>query len=424
MTGASLLADRDPQVADLLVREHGRERASVRLIASENYVSAAVLAAQGTSVIERYATGRPSARGYPGCAAIDEIERLAVRRAVELFGAEHADVQPSSGSVANLSGHLAVLRPGDAMLVPGPGAGGHPSHGAPTHLSSMLFDVASYGVDPTSERVDLDLVARQARAIRPRLVVAGASTYPRAIDHEQVAAIAASVGARLLVDAAHTAGLIAAGVHPDPVPHADIVTMSTHKTLRGPRGGLVLCRQDLADAVERSLSPRVQGGPDIARIAAIAVALGEAGGATFRADAQRALRTAKALVAVFADAGLRVVTGGTDTHMVVVDLDATGLSAGQAESLCAGVGVLVNGVRLPHGSESFARVVEALRLGTAATATLGVEEDEMMDLGRCIAELLRRPGSERARRRLRAAVAGVARHARPGDRCDVETHGA
>jgi glycine hydroxymethyltransferase len=415
MTDASVLAARDPEVADLLARERDREHGTVRMIASENYVSAAVLAARGASVVERYASGRPSARRYPGCEVVDELERLAVSRAVRLFGAEHADVQPTSGSVANLCGYLAVLQPGDAVLIPGPGAGGHPSLGASEHLSSDLFVVTQYGVDPATERVDLDVIAARARANRPRLLVAGASTYPRTIDHEQLAAIAAAVGARLLVDAAHTAGLIAAGVYPDPIPHADLVTMSTHKTLRGPRGGMVLCRRDLADRVERAVSPRVQGGPDVARIAATAVALGEAGSASFRADVQRALRTARALAETLADAGLRVVTGGTDTHMVVIDLASTGLSAADAESLCADVGVLVNGLRLSRGGDGSSGAVEALRLGTAATATLGVEDDEIVLLGRHIAQLLRAPADEQVRRRVRAAASELARHPRLTD---------
>jgi glycine hydroxymethyltransferase len=377
------LDDVDPQVAALIRREVQRQEDGLELIASENFASRAVLEATGSELTNKYAEGYPGRRYYGGCEVVDEVERLAIRRACDLFGAAHANVQPHAGAQANLAAYFAVLRPGDRLLGMELSHGGHLTHGSPVNLSGQVFEAAQYGVDEATGLIDMDRVRERARAFRPRMIIAGASAYPRIIDFAGFAAVAREIEAVLLVDMAHYAGLIAGGAYPSPVPHADIVTSTTHKTLRGPRGGFILSTAQWAKAVDKQVFPGMQGGPLEHVIAAKAVAFGEALRPEFRAYSAQIVRNARALGAAMAERGFRLVSGGTDSHLLLVDLRSKALTGKAAQQVLDDVGIHVNKNTVPGDPES-PFVTSGIRLGTAALTTRGMGEAEM----RRVAELI------------------------------------
>jgi glycine hydroxymethyltransferase len=377
------LAETDPQVHALIRREVLRQEEGLELIASENFVSRAVLEAVGSPLTNKYAEGYPGRRYYGGCEVVDEIERLAIARARELFGAPHANVQPHSGAQANLAAYFAVLKPGDRLMGMELAHGGHLTHGAPVNLSGQLFQVARYGVDAVTGRIDMDAVREAARTFRPRLLIAGASAYPRAIDFAGFAAVAREVEAVLLVDMAHYSGLIAAGLYPTPVPHADLVTSTTHKTLRGPRGGFILCTEAYAKAVDKQVFPGMQGGPLEHVIAGKAVAFGEAQKPEFKEYAAQVIRNARTLAEALAERGYALVSGGTDCHLLLVDLRSKRLTGKVAQETLDGVGLHINKNTVPGDLES-PFVTSGIRIGTAALTTRGMGPAEM----RRVAELL------------------------------------
>ncbi|HVO36248.1 MAG TPA: serine hydroxymethyltransferase [Gemmatimonadales bacterium] len=375
----------DPVVADILARETARQASGLELIASENFASPAVLAAMGSPLTNKYAEGYPGKRYYGGCEVVDEAEALAIARAKQLFGAAHANVQPHSGTQANLEAYLAVANPGDTLMGLSLRHGGHLSHGAPVSASGRLFHAVQYGVREADGLIDLDQVRDLARAEHPKLIVAGGSAYPRVIDFAAFAAIAKEVGAVLIVDMAHFAGLVAGGAHPSPVPHADIVTTTTHKTLRGPRGGMILASEAYAKVVDKQVFPANQGGPLMHVIAAKAVALGEALQPSFRVYARQVIANAKALGEALAERGFTLVSGGTDTHLLLVDLRAKGLTGKLVEETLGHAGITVNKNTVP-GDTASPFVTSGVRIGTPALTTRGMGEAEM----RAIAVLIDR----------------------------------
>jgi glycine hydroxymethyltransferase len=370
------LRQADPEVTALIDREVDRQRRGLELIASENFASRAVLEAMATALNNKYAEGYPGRRYYGGCEVVDELERLAIARARALFGAEHANVQPHSGAQANFAAFMAVLPPGGTLLAMALPHGGHLSHGAPVNHSGMIWSARHYGVDLATGRLDYDAVREVARRERPGLIVAGGSAYARLIDFAVFRAIADEVGAVLLVDMAHFAGLVAGGVYPSPVPHAQLVTSTTHKTLRGPRGGLILCGEALAKAVDRSVFPGHQGGPLEHVIAAKAVAFAEATTEEFRAHVRQVVANAQALAAALVEREFAIVSGGTDTHLMMVDLRPKGLTGKEAEAVLGRAGITVNKNTIPDDPES-PFVTSGLRLGTPALTTRGMREPAM-----------------------------------------------
>jgi len=371
----SPLREVDPRIADLVRRETDRQEHGLELIASENFVSVAVLEAMGTTLNNKYAEGLPRKRYYGGCEVVDEVEQLAIDRAKQLFGAEHANVQPHSGAQANMAAYLAVMKAGETLMGLALPHGGHLTHGATVNFSGSLFRSVQYGVKEDTGRVDYDQVRDLARRERPKVLVAGGSAYARIFDFPVMRAIADEVGATFLVDMSHFAGLVAAGVHPSPVPHAQIVTTTTHKTLRGPRGGMILCRQDLAKAVDKWVFPGTQGGPLEHVIAAKAVALGEALAPSFREYAAQVVRNAQALAAALIARGYAIVSGGTDTHLMLVDLRTKNLTGKEAEQLLDRAGITVNKNTIPGDPQS-PFVTSGIRLGTPAVTTRGFKEPE------------------------------------------------
>ncbi|HSR41540.1 MAG TPA: serine hydroxymethyltransferase [Longimicrobiales bacterium] len=400
----------DPLVHEQVEREAERQASQLELIASENFVSRAVLEAMGTVLTNKYAEGLPGKRYYGGCEHVDVVEELARTRAVELFQADHANVQAHSGAQANMAAYLAFLEPGDKILGMDLSHGGHLTHGSPVNFSGKLFDVVSYGVREADGRIDYDALREQALAERPDLVVAGASAYPRIIDFQTFGDIAREAGARLLVDMAHIAGLVAAGEHPSPVPHADVVTTTTHKTLRGPRGGLMLCREEHAKAVDKSVFPGTQGGPLMHVIAAKAVALGEALRPTFRSYARQIVANARALADGLVERGLHLVSGGTDNHLVLVDLRPShpDLTGRDAEAALEASGITVNKNTVPGETRS-PFVTSGLRIGTPALTTRGMQEPEMVRIADWISRVLDAPGDEGVRSRVGGEVADLCR---------------
>jgi glycine hydroxymethyltransferase len=377
------LDDVDPQIAALIRREVQRQEDGLELIASENFASRAVLEAMGSELTNKYAEGYPGKRYYGGCEVVDDVERLAIQRARDLFGAAHANVQPHAGAQANLAAYFAVLKPGDRILGMRLSHGGHLTHGASVHVSGQIFEAAQYGVDEATGLIDMDRVRAQARAVRPRMIIAGASAYPRVIDFAAFRDVAREVDAVLLVDMAHYAGLVAGGVYPSPVPHADIVTSTTHKTLRGPRGGFILSTEAWAKAVDKQVFPGMQGGPLEHIIAAKAVAFGEALRPEFRTYAAQIVTNARALGVGLAERGFALVSGGTDSHLLLVDLRSKGLTGKAAQQVLDTVGIHVNKNTIPGDPES-PFVTSGIRLGTAALTTRSMAEGEM----RRVAELI------------------------------------
>ena len=370
------LAQVDPTVAQLIRREVERQEHGLELIASENFVSVAVMEAMGTALTNKYAEGLPKKRYYGGCEVVDEVEQLAIDRARALFKAEHVNVQPHSGAQANMAAYLAVAKPGDTLLGLALPHGGHLTHGAPVNFSGTLFRAVHYGVREDTGWIDYDQVREVARRERPRLLIGGASAYARVIDFAALRNIADEVGAIFVVDMAHIAGLVAAGIHPSPVPHAHIVTTTTHKTLRGPRGGLILCRETFAKDVDKQVFPGLQGGPLEHVIAAKAVALGEANTPEFKRYARQVVQNAQALAAALVERGYAIVSGGTDTHLMLVDLRPKQVTGKEAQELLDRAGITVNKNTIP-GDPQKAFVTSGIRIGTPAVTTRGFTETEM-----------------------------------------------
>ena len=392
-TPEGMLAETDPEVYEAICGESDRQRRGLELIASENFVSPAVLEAMGSVLTNKYAEGYPGKRYYGGCEYVDRVESLARERARELFEADHANVQPHSGSQANIAAYFAFLSPGDTILGMNLSHGGHLTHGSPVNFSGKLYRVVDYGVRQDDGRVDMDAVRETARRENPDMIVAGASAYPRTLPFEEFAEVAREVGAVLMVDMAHIAGLIAAGVHPSPIPHSDVVTTTTHKTLRGPRGGLILCREEHAKAIDKSVFPGMQGGPLMHVIAAKAVALREAQSDGFRAYAAQIVRNAQVLGEVLGEREYQLVAGGTDTHLLLVDLRNTDLTGKDAEEMLEHAGITVNKNTVPFETRS-PFVTSGIRIGTSAVTTRGMAEAEMGAIAAMIDRVLRSGGSD------------------------------
>ena len=384
------LAVCDPEIAAAIGEELGRQRNKIELIASENFVSPAVMEAIGSVLTNKYAEGYPGHRYYGGCEYVDKVETLAIERAKKLFGAEHANVQAHSGANANTAVYFAFLQPGDTIMGMNLSQGGHLSHGSPVNISGKYYNVVPYGVTHETERIDYDEFARIAREAQPKLIVVGASAYPRVIDFERMAEIAHSVGAIFMVDMAHIAGLVAAGLHPSPVPYADIVTTTTHKTLRGPRGGLILCKEKYAKQIDKAIFPGVQGGPLMHVIAAKAVALGEALKPEFKEYAKQIIANCQALAEGLIAEGFRLVSGGTDNHLLLVDVRGQKMTGKTAEHLLDEVGVTCNKNTIPFDPES-PFVTSGIRLGTAAVTTRGFKEADMKEVAAIIGLVLNNP---------------------------------
>jgi glycine hydroxymethyltransferase len=384
------LRDADPLVAHLIDRELGRQRHGLELIASENFASRAVIDAMGTPLTNKYAEGYPGRRYYGGCEVIDEIEQLAIDRLKQLFGAEHANVQPHSGAQANFAAFMAVVPPGEKIMGMALPHGGHLSHGAPVNHSGVIWKAVHYGVDPATGRIDYDQLREQARREHPKLIIAGGSAYARIIDFTAFRAIADEVGAVFLVDMAHFAGLVAGGVYPSPVPHSPVVTSTTHKTLRGPRAGLILCTAEYQKAVDKSVFPGTQGGPLEHVIAAKAVAFGEALTDDFKAYSRRVVENAKVLAEALIDRGFAIVSGGTDTHLMLVDLRPKNLTGKVAEKTLDQAGITVNKNTIPDDPQS-PFVTSGIRLGTPALTTRGMGPGEMERVAELIDRALTRP---------------------------------
>jgi glycine hydroxymethyltransferase len=423
--GWASLAEVDPELWSAMLSERRRQHDKIELIASENYTFGAVMEAQGSWLTNKYAEGLPGKRYYGGCEYVDIAETLAQERALALFpGAEHVNVQPHSGAQANMAAYFSILQPGDRILGMNLAHGGHLTHGSPVNFSGRLYEVHPYGVEESSGRIDYDALEATAKAVRPKVIVGGASAYPRVFDFERMAAIAHGVGALLFVDMAHIAGLVAAGVHPSPFPHADIVTTTTHKTLRGGRGGLIFSRLELPDAVDRadfpavkaslsaqvdkSVFPGVQGGPLMHVIAGKAVGLLLAAGEDFRRDQRQTVENASLLAAELAARGARVVSGGTDNHLMLVDVTPLGVTGKEAEHLLDGIGITVNKNAIPYDSLP-PNTSSGIRIGTPATTTRGFGPDEMRAIARLITDAIARRDDEAALADLAAEVAGISK---------------
>ncbi len=384
------IEETDPETAAVITGELNRQRYNLEMIASENFTSAAVLAAQGSVLTNKYAEGYPGKRYYGGCEYVDDAERLAIRRAKELFGAEYANVQPHSGSQANMAVYFALLNPGDTILGMDLAHGGHLTHGSHASFSGRFFRFVHYGVKKETGTIDYDAVARLADTHRPKMIVAGASAYSRIIDFERFAGIAAAVGAYFMVDIAHIAGLVAAGVHPSPVGCADVVTSTTHKTLRGPRGGLILAKSELGKRINKEIFPGIQGGPLMHVIAAKAIAFKEAQANSFRAYQQQVVQNAAVLSAGLMGEGIQLVSGGTDNHMMLADVRSLNINGKMAEEVLGGVGITVNKNAIPFDTES-PFITSGIRIGTPALTTRGMAGKEMEQIARWIAAVLRQP---------------------------------
>ena len=382
----------DPQVAAEVEAELNRQRSNIELIASENFVSEAVMEAMGTPLTNKYAEGYPGKRYYGGCECVDVVENLARERACKIFGAEHANVQPHSGAQANLAVFFAVLQPGDTVLGMNLAHGGHLSHGSPVNISGKYFNIVPYGVDDETHRIDYDKLRETAHACKPKMIIAGASAYPRVIDFEKFGEIAREVGAYLMVDIAHIAGLVAAGLHPSPVPYADFVTTTTHKTLRGPRGGMILCREEHAKLIDKAVFPGIQGGPLMHIIAAKAVCFGEALTEEFKTYQRQIVKNAAALADGLMENGFHLVSGGTDNHLMLVDLQSMNVTGKEAEHLLDAVGITCNKNAIPNDPQS-PFVTSGIRLGTAAVTSRGMTEPDMQEIAQCIALTVKEPES-------------------------------
>ncbi|MGD9116720.1 MAG: serine hydroxymethyltransferase [Dehalococcoidia bacterium] len=404
----------DPEISQAIAQEGKRQKETINLIASENYASRAVIQAEGTFFSDKYAEGYPGKRYYGGCENMDTVERLAAERAEKLFRAEHANVQPHSGSQANMAAYFALLESGDTVLAMGLAHGGHLTHGAPVSFSGKLYNFVHYGINRETERIDYTEVEKMAKKHQPKMIVAGASAYPRIIDFERFRQIADSVGARLVVDMAHIAGLVAAGLHPTPVPYAEIITSTTHKTLRGPRSGFILCRDELARAIDDAVFPRMQGGPLMQVIAAKAVCFLEAMQPGFSEYQKKVLENAKALAAGLQHNGLRLISGGTDNHLVLVDLTGSGVTGRQAEETLGKVGIIINRNAIPFDPNP-PRITSGMRLGTPAVSSRGLGTAEMEKIAALIIEVIGNIDDEAVQQKAAQEVAAIcARFPVPG----------
>ena len=383
-----LIRQADPEVAEAIELELNRQRTHVELIASENFVSPAVMAAMGTCLTNKYAEGYPGKRYYGGCECVDIVENLARDRACKLFGAEYANVQPHSGAQANLAVYFAMLKPGDTVMGMSLSNGGHLTHGSPVNMSGAYYNFIPYGVSPETEMIDYDKVRSTAKEVLPKMIVAGASAYPRVIDFKILREIADEVGALLMVDMAHIAGLVAAGEHPSPVPYADFVTTTTHKTLRGPRGGMILCREAYSKAIDKAIFPGTQGGPLEHIIAGKAVCFGEALKEDFRTYQHQIILNAKALERTFREEGVRMVSGGTDNHLLLLDFTGTEMTGKQMENLLEDANITVNKNTVPNETRS-PFITSGIRVGTPAATSRGLKEAEMAKVAGWIARVLR-----------------------------------
>lgn len=399
----------DPELNGYINEELNRQRNKIELIASENFVSPAVMEAMGTILTNKYAEGYPGHRYYGGCEYVDKVETLAIERAKKLFGAAYANVQPHSGANTNLAVYFAFLKPGDTLMGMNLSQGGHLSHGSPVNISGSYFKVVPYGVNKETELIDYDAMEALAKEHHPKMIVAGASAYPRVIDFKRIAEIAHGVGALLLVDMAHIAGLVAAGLHPSPLPYADIVTTTTHKTLRGPRGGLILCnKEEIAKAINKAIFPGVQGGPLMHIIAAKAVAFGEALKPEFKTYQENIVKNAKAFADALVKEGFRLVSGGTDNHLVLVDVRGQNLTGKEAEHLLDAIGITCNKNTIPFDPAS-PFITSGIRLGTPAVTTRGFGEDDMREVAAIMSLVLNNPNDafkqEEAAKRVAALCA-------------------
>ena len=401
------LDESDPEIAAAIVNETNRQHEGLELIASENFVSMAVLEAAGSVFTNKYAEGYPGKRYYGGCEFADVVETLARDRAKQLFGAEHVNVQPHSGSQANMAAYMALLQPGDAVMGLNLAHGGHLTHGHPLNFSGKMYKIIPYGVSRDSETIDYDEMEQIALRERPKMIIGGGSAYSRIIDFARMREIASKAGAKLMVDMAHIAGLVAGGAHPSPVPHADIVTTTTHKTLRGPRAGMVLCRQELAAAVDKITFPGIQGGPLVHIIAAKAVCFHEALQPAFKDYAHQVVANARALARKIMDEGFRVITGGTDTHLMLIDVFAAGLLGSEAENALGQAGITVNKNAIPFDSNPPLKP-SGIRIGSPALTTRGMKEPEMAQTGAWIAEALRHHKDTTVLARIRKQVLELA----------------
>lgn len=404
----SSLSEVDPVIDGAIKNEVRRQADGLELIASENFVSNAVLQAMGTVLTNKYAEGYPGKRYYGGCEFADVVEQAAIDRAKEIFGSEHANVQPHSGAQANMSVLLTALEHGDTILGMNLSHGGHLTHGHPLNFSGLNYKVADYGVNKDTEQIDYDELQRLAEEHRPKLLICGASAYPRTIDFARIGEIARSVGAKVMADIAHIAGLVATGLHPSPVPHCDFVTTTTHKTLRGPRGGLIMCREEYAKDIDRSVFPGVQGGPLMHVIAAKAVSFGEALQPDFKTYQEQILKNAQALAASLTNAGLRLVSGGTDNHLLLVDVfqDGKGITGKEAEKALDEVHITVNKNTIPF-DQNKPFVASGIRVGTPALTTRGMKEAEMTKIGEMIAAIIREPNSDEVKAKVKTDVADL-----------------
>jgi glycine hydroxymethyltransferase len=397
------LVEADPDVHRLIREETRRQAEGLELIASENFVSPAVLEALGSTLTNKYAEGYPGKRYYGGCEVVDQVEQLAIDRVKQLFGAEHANVQPHSGSQANMAAYFALAKPGETLLAMSLNFGGHLTHGSPVNFSGKLYQIVPYGLRKDTETIDLDEVARLAREHKPKILVVGASAYPRILEFDKFAEIAKEVGAAMVVDMAHIAGLVAAGLHPSPVPYSEIVTSTTHKTLRGPRGGLILCKEAYAKTLNSQIFPGIQGGPLEHVIAAKAVAFGEALRPEFKAYQRSIVENAKALAEGLVRAGLRLVSGGTDNHLMLVDLRPKKLTGKVAEEALGRAGITVNKNMIPWDPEK-PMTTSGIRVGTPALTSRGMGQAEMTKIAALIGRVLDAPADDAAVARVRAEV--------------------
>ncbi len=393
----------DPQIAEAIRNETQRQAGGLELIASENFVSEAVLEALGSVFTNKYAEGYPGRRYYGGCQFVDVVEQLAIDRAKQIFGADHANVQPHSGTQANISAYMTVMKPGDTLMGMELSQGGHLSHGHPLNFSGLMFKVVSYGVDRETERIDFDQVERVAREHRPKVIMTGASAYSRTIDFERFSRIAQEVGAVLFADIAHIAGLVAADLHPSPIPHAEIVTTTTHKTLRGPRGGMIMSKESHAKNVDKLLFPGNQGGPLVHVIAAKAVAFHEALQPAFKTYQQNIVKNATKLAEALTEEGLRIVTGGTDNHMFLLDLTPVNLTGKEGEKILGEVDITVNKNTIPYDTKS-PMVASGIRIGTPAVTTREMGLEQMQTIGRLIADALKNKDNELRKKEIRNQV--------------------
>lgn len=397
------LAKSDSQINNLIAEELDRQKNELEMIASENYASEAVLETMGTALSNKYSEGYPGKRYYGGNQIIDKIEQLAINRVKSLFKAEHANVQPHSGSQANQAVYLALLNPGDKILAMDLACGGHLSHGSKLSLTGKFFDVYFYGVAKETGLINYDDVLKLAKIHKPKLVIAGGSSYPRQLNFDKFREIADSVGAYLLVDMAHFAGLVAAEVHPNPIPFADVVTSTTHKTLRGPRGGLILCKKRLSEQIDKAVFPGMQGGPLDHIIAAKAVCFKEAATQKFKKYQEQIIRNAKILSLVFANNDIKLISDGTDTHLILIDVTSIGLSGGQAEKILEKIGIIANKNLIPYDSRP-AKDPSGLRLGTPALTTRGMKENEIKTIGQIICDILKNPNDMKVREKSKKQI--------------------